>query len=197
MGKGQKAIQQTATTRSAEQYAAGNDAAKRLVDSPELSALKDRVHTRRAAIDAGDLRGAKDFVGNSANTAAREQDRELKANLTKTGVAGLASNYADPTAVALADQANKDEFARDSAAQNEADAKDYIGQTENMESGIINTETGRDTAIMGNAWGNANSNLNTAAQVAAARSSILPSVLGSVIQGTAGVVEGSNWFQKK
>jgi hypothetical protein len=116
--------------------------------------------------------------------------------LAQTGIAGLASNYADPTQIALADKMNKDEFARDSAAQTESDAKDYIANTENMEQNLIGTETGVDSSIMNSAWGNANANLQTAAQIAASRASILPSILGSAIQGAAGIATGSNWFQR-
>jgi hypothetical protein len=196
MSKGQKQLQTTATNRSAEQYQAGTAASQRLQDNPEIAQRRALVQKRRGYIDSGTIGDAADFVSNRAAIANREQQRENKSNLAQTGIAGLASNYADPTQIALADKMNKDEFARDSAAQTESDAKDYIANTENMEQNLIGTETGVDSSIMNSAWGNANANLQTAAQIAASRASILPSILGSAIQGAAGIATGSNWFQR-
>lgn len=196
MGKGQKQIQQTATQRSTEQYAVGKQGQQDLQNNPDFKARQARVAERRAAIDAGDLANAKDFMSNKAKVAERMRGREARTNLTKTGVAGLASNYANPTQIALADQLYKDEFARDSAAQTEADARDYISQTEAMETDIINTGLGISSNVMNAGFGTANNNLQMAAQVAASRASILPSILGAAIQGGAAVATGSNWFQR-
>jgi hypothetical protein len=195
MPKGQKRIQQTAETRSAEQYQTGTDAAHRIENNPEVAARRALVQKRRGYIDAGKIGDAEDFVSNRAAIAQRAEQRDMRSNLASTGIAGLASNYADPTQVALADKTNKDEFARDSAATAEDDARKYISDTENMETGLINTELGADQSVMNSAWGSANSNLATAAQVAAARASIMPSILGAAIQGGAAIAAGGNWFQ--
>lgn len=197
MGKGQRQLQTTATQQSKEQFAAGTAAQNRMINSPERIARKKLVGDRRSAINAGDLRSAKDFVSNSARVAEREQQRETKQNLTDTGIAGLASNYADPTQIALAKQMNKDEFARDSAAQTEADAKEYIGQTDAMESDIINSDANIESGIMGTAFGTASSNLNLASQIAAQRASILPGILGAALGAGASIAAGSNWFKNK
>ena len=189
-------MQQTATNRSNEQYAVGKQAQVDLKNNPDFQARKARVAARRASIDAGDLANAKDFVSNRAAVDERKRARDAKANLVKTGVAGIASNYADPTAVALAEKAYEDEWARDSAAQTEFDAKEYMAQTDAMESDIINTGINIDSGIMNAGFGNASTNLQMASQIAAQRASVLPSILGSVISGAAGVAAGSNWFQR-
>lgn len=129
--------------------------------------------------------------------AEREQQRETKQNLTDTGVAGLASNYADPTQIALAKQLNKDEFARDSAAQTEADAKEYIGQTAAMESDIIQSDANIESGIQGTAFGTASNNLQLASQIAAQRASILPGIIGAALGAAGSVATGSNWFQRR
>lgn len=197
MGKGQKQLQQQATTQSQQQYQTGTQAQQALLaGSPEFNAYKTRVASRRAAIDTGTLAQAKDFISNSANVAAREQQRETKANLTKSGVAGLASNYADPNQIVLADKMNKDEFARDSAAQTEADANQYIGDTTAQEQDIINKEIGVDTSVMNTALGTSTSNLQLASQIAASRASILPSIIGSALGGASSIIAGGNWFQR-
>lgn len=202
MGKGQKELQNTATQRSAEQHQSGNDARNRLITgSPDFQAREQLIKDRRNAINTGTIADAKDFIGNRANTAARERDRALKAGVAKTGVAGLASNYADPTKIALADQANKDEFARDSAAQNESDAANYINQTIGMEDQAIGQQIGVDQNIMGNAYGNSNSQLGLASQIAAQRASVLPSIIGAAVPVAAGIASagmssGGSWFSR-
>jgi hypothetical protein len=196
MSKGQKQLQQQATDRSAEQNRIGTAAANNVQNNPEVAAQRARVQGRRGYINAGDLADAKDFVSNRANTAAREQQRETKSNLLKTGVAGLASNYADPTQIALADKMNKDEFARDSAAQTESDAANYIADTENQEQGLINTELGASESVMNSAWNSSNQNMGMAAQIAASRASVMPAILGAAISGAAGIATGGNWFQR-
>lgn len=196
MSKGQKAIQDTATQRSTAEYNAGVDARNRLRNDPALLARRALVASRRAAINAGDLRNAKDFIGNSANTAAQESQREAKSNLADTGIAGLAENYADPTRIALSKQVQKDEFARDSAAQTESDAKDYINQTSAMESDLIQTDANIESGVMNTAFGTSQSNLQLAAQIAASRSSVLPSILGAAIGGATSIATGGNWFQR-
>lgn len=196
MAKGQKRIQTTAETRSAQQYDAGNQASQRLQNNPEIAARRARIQKRRGYIDAGKIADAEDFVSNRAAIAKRSEQRDMRANLASTGIAGLAANYADPTQVALADKANKDEFARDSAAQTEQDAKEYMSETNAMEQDLINTETGVDSSIMSNAWGNSNANLQTAAQVAASRASIMPAILGSIISAGASVATQGNWFNR-
>lgn len=196
MGKGQKELQTKATQRSDEQYATGNAASKRLTDgSEEFKKRKELVARRRKAIDTGTLAEQSDFIGNRANTAERERQRSLRANTLQTGVAGLASNYADPTQIALAEKANKDEFARDSAAQNEADAAAYMAETMGMEDQLINQQIGIDQNMMSSAWGNSNNNMQLASQIAAQRASIMPAILGGAIQ--AGASMAGAWFSKK
>ena len=198
MGKGQKQLQNTATQRSNEQHQVGIEAQRRLVTgSPEFQARKTRVADRRAAINSGDLRNAKDFIGNSAQTAKREEERQTRANLTSTGVAGLASNYADPTRIAMMEKMNKDEFARDSAAQNEENARQYMTETDAMESDVIQTDIGVNNGIMSSAFGTAQSNLQMASQIAASRASIAPAIIGAIAGGAAQAATGSNWFNKK
>lgn len=198
MGKGQKELQNTATQRSAEQYKAGQDATQRLITgSPEEQARRKLIADRRHAIDTGTIAQARDFIGNQANTAERERQRQLRSSTAKTGIAGLASNYADPNQIALADQANKDEFARDSAAQNEADAQNYINQTTAMEDQTIGQQIGINQGIAGNAYGNSNSQIGLASQIAAQRASVLPSIIGAAISGAAGIASAgaTSWFK--
>jgi hypothetical protein len=195
MGKGQKRIQTAAENRSAEQHTIGTQASE--AAKAAVAARKLQVGKRRAAIDAGTIGDQKDFVSNRAAVAERARQRDTRANLTKTGIAGLASNYADPTQIALADQANKDEFARDSAAQTESDAADYINQTNAMEENTFNAEVGTDMGVMNSAWGNSQNNLGLAAQIAASRASVVPGLIGAAIGAGTQVAAGSNWFQKK
>lgn len=197
MGKGQRQLQDTATRRSAEQYDRGRQAQLDLKNNPEFKALKARLAQRRKHLDTGTVADAKDFVSNRAAVAERKRQRDSKVNLTKTGVAGLASNYANPTQVALADKLYEDEFVRDSAAQTESDFKEYIAQTDAMERDVINTELGIDSGIMNSAFGVSQNSLSQAAQIAASRASILPSLLGGAISGFAGIASNSNWFNRR
>jgi hypothetical protein len=196
MAKGQKNLQDTATKRSAEQHQTGTQAAQRLQNNELVHQRRARVQKRRGMIDSGRIADAEDFISNRAAVAKRMEQRDMRSNLTSTGVAGLASNYADPTQIALADKANRDEFARDAAAEAEDDARRYMAETNQMESDQIATETGIDQSIMGNAWNSANQNMDTAARIAASRASILPSILGAAIQGGMAVATQGNWFNK-
>ncbi len=197
IGKGQKQIQQTATTQSQEQYRTGVDAQNRLRNDPQLAARKALVEGRRGAINSGDLRNQKDFVSNAANVAERKRQRDMRANVMKGGVAGLASNYADPTQVALAEKAYSDEFERDSASQTHADLNQYMSETTAMETDLINHNAQIESGIMGTAFGTANNNLQLASQIAAQRASVLPGILGAAIGGASSMLTGSNWFNKK
>jgi len=165
-----------------------------MLDNPELKARKARVAERRNAIDTGTISDAKDFISNRAAVAERERSREAKMNVTDTGVAGLAANFANPTQIALAKQLYKDEFARDSAAQTETDAKNYMDETDAMERDIISTTLGIDSGIMGTSFGVSQSNQQLAAQIAAQRASVFPSILGAAIGAGAGMITQSNWF---
>ena len=129
--------------------------------------------------------------------AKRAEEYKARLNLTKTGIAGLASNYADPTQVALANKVYEDEFARDSAGQTEDDARNYIGETRAMENDLIQTQIGVDSGVMNSAYGVSQGNQQLAAQIAAQRASILPGILSGVIGGAALVAAGSSWFRPK
>lgn len=195
MGKGQGRIQREAEQRSRQEYTDGQAAKQRMLNNPELKARKARVAERRKAIDAGDLANAKDFISNRSAVAERERARETRMNITDTGVAGLAANYADPTQIALAKKLYKDEFARDSAAQTEVDARNYIDETDAMERDIISTELGIDSGVMNTSFGVSQSNQTLAAQIAAQRASVVPGIIGSALGEGAGILTQSNWFQ--
>ena len=192
MGKGQKKLQQQSTARTDEQHRAGVEARERLRNDPALAERRALVSQRRSAINAGDLRNQKDFISNSANVAERKRQRDMRANLAKTGIAGLASNYADPTQIALAERANSDEWERDSAAQTHADMNAYIGQTEAMEADLINHNAQIESGIMTAAFGNSVQNMNLAAQIAAQRASIAPAIIGAAIGGASRIATA--WF---
>lgn len=196
MGKGQKALQETATTRSNEQYQSAQDAKNRLINNQTLMDFKTRQAARRHAIETGQIADAKDFISNRAAVANRLEQYKTKANLTKTGIAGLASNYTNPNQIALANRLYEDEFARDSAAQAEADAKDYIAQTDANDQSIIALEQGRDAGIMNSSFGFAQNSMSQASQIAAQRASVLPSIIGSAISTGAGIITQSNWFNR-
>lgn len=192
-------MQQKADKRADEEFAVAKDAQKRLVDgSPEFQAKKVQVAERRNAIDKGTIADRADFIGNKSFVAERNEQRDAKANLAKSGVAGLASNYADPTQIALAKQVIDDEWARDSATQQEQDAANYINETNAMENDIINSEIGTDTNIMSSAFGVSQQQQQTAAQIAASRASILPSILGMAIGAGSQVASAGTtaWFKK-
>lgn len=196
IAKGQKRIQDQAETRSSQQYQDAQAAKQRLLDNPELKARRLRVADRRKAIDSGTIADAKDFISNRAAVAERERSREARSNITDTGVAGLAANYANPTQIALAKQLNKDEFARDSAAQTETDAQNYMNETDAMERDIISTDLGINSGIMGTSFGVSQNNQQLAAQIAAQRASIVPGIIGAAIGGATGILTQSNWFNR-
>lgn len=167
-----------------------------MLNDPELAARKLRVADRRKAIDSGTIADAKDFISNRSAVAERERAREAKQNITDTGVAGLAANYANPTQIALSKQLNKDEFARDSAAQTESDAKNYMDETDAMERDLISTDEGINSGIMNTGFGVSQSNQQLAAQIAAQRASVIPGIIGSAIGGATGILTQSNWFNR-
>lgn len=195
MAKGQGRIQQSAETRSAQEYQATQQARENQRNNPILQARAARVAARRKAIELGTVADDPEFMSNKAAVAQREQQRQNRANLTSTGVAGLASNYANPTLVALNEKARKDEFARDSAYQAHADLAGYMAETNALESDVQNTQLGIEGNIMAQAGGMSMSNQQLAAQIAAQRASIAPALIGAAIGGAAQVA--SAWFMPK
>ena len=199
MAKGQKELQQKADQRSDQQFATATEAQKRLVDgSPEFQAKKAQVAERRKSVDSGTIAERSDFIGNKSFVAERNAQREAKANLAKSGVAGLASNYANPTQIALAKQVIDDEWARDSATQQEQDALNYINETNAMENDIINAEANADASVMNSAFGVSQAQQDLAARISASRSSVLPAILGAFAGGVSLVATAGTgaWFNR-
>lgn len=187
MAKGQESQQKKAEQRSDEQYADGRAATQRQVaGSPELNARKQLVSDRNKAITSGTISESPDFLSNKAAVAKRAEDYKARLNLTKTGIAGMASNYADPTQVALANKVYEDEFARDSAAQAEDDARNHIAETRAMENDLIQTQINVNSGIMNSAYGVSQSQQQLAAQIASQRN-ILPAIIGAAISGASSV----------
>lgn len=197
MAKGQKKIQEDAQRRSAAEYQEFKDSRTRLLNNEMAAERRNLIKNRKAAIDTGTIGDMKDFRSNRANVAERKRQRDARVNLTKTGIAGLASNYADPTQVALAAKMNDDEFARDSAGQTEADANAYIAETRAMEDQMIQYDAGNEYAIMGHSRADSMDNIRLAAQIASTRASVVPSIIGAAIQGVAGIATHGNWFQRR
>lgn len=186
IAKGQKQLQDTATKRSDEQYAVGKQAQQNLITgTPEMKADEQRVATRRATINSGDYLNAKDFYGNKDRLAEQQKIRDNVKSLTPTGAGGLALPYANATQIALADKVSNDEFARDQAAQNESDIRDYNAQTDAMEQNLINRQIGVNQSVMGEGFQQANINHQEAAQIARDRSASIMQLAGMALGGFA------------
>lgn len=192
MAKGQGRIQNTSEQRSAQEYQATQEARNNQRNNPILKAREARVAARRKAIELGTVADDPEFMSNKSAVAQREQQRRNRANLTSTGVGGLASNYANPTMVAMQEKALKDQFSRDSAYQAHADLAGYMAETNAMEADVQNTQLGIEGNIMAQAGGMSMSNQQLAAQIAAQRASIAPALIGAAIGGAAQVA--SAWF---
>jgi hypothetical protein len=195
MGSGQKRIQTTAENRSEEQWRRGVEAQERALNDPVFKARQARALSRQKSIKEGTLAENKEFRSNAAGVAERNRQYDARTNLANSGIAGLASNYADPNMVANAARQRKDEWTRDSAAQTEADANEFIRETDAMDRDNIAHAAAINSGIMNSAFGVSQNQQQTAAQIAATRASILPGMLGAVL-GTAGQV-GSAWFARK
>lgn len=185
MGKQQKEIQQTATSRSDQQYNDAQAAKDRMLNSPEMKAYAARTAKRRTAIDTGTFANAADFLSNKDAVAQRKATYDATASLKPTGLGALALNKVNPAAVADQARVRTDEFARDSALQAESDKRGFIGETQAMESDILGKKLGVDSTIMGASFGQSNYNSSLAAQIAAQRASVLPSIIGGAL-GAAG-----------
>lgn len=152
---------------------------------------------RRNSVETGTIADQADFVHNRTFLADQNAQREAKANLAKSGVAGLAENYADPTQIALAKRVIEDEWARDAASAAEEEAGNYIKETDAMENDLINTQINTDSNVMGSAFGVSQNQQQVAAQIAASRASVLPSILGMALGAGAQIATGAGWFSKK
>lgn len=184
IAKGQKQLQDDATQRSKEQYTVGKQAQQNLITgTPEMQADQQRVATRRATINSGDYLNAKDFYGNKDRVAEQQKIRDNVKSLTPTGAGALALPYANSTQIALADKVSNSEFARDQAAQNEQDIRDYNAQTDAMEQNLINRQIGVNQSVMGEGFQQANVNQDRAAQIARDRSASMMQMVGMALGG--------------
>lgn len=191
MAKGQKALQTTATTRDAEQYGTAKEAQSRLVEgSQEFKDYSARTADRRKTIEDGTFAESKDFLSNRDAVAARKSQRDASLNMADTGFGALGARYADPNQLAITNAITKDEFARDSAMQAEADKRAFVGQTEAQENDVVNKRIGVDSSVMSAGFNQANYNFSQAAQIAATRASLVPGLIGAAL-GATGQVAGA------
>lgn len=151
--------------------------------------VRARLQARRNAIDKKDFANAPDFIGNNAITAQTNKMIENQANLTRTGLGGLASAFASPDQIAMVDKVIKEKQAENRGAQYESDVNQYIRETTGMEQDFMNSETGYYTNWAQSAGQRSFENQNLAAQIAMQQASVLPQMIGLGI-GAAGTIAG-------
>lgn len=183
--------------KSAERHAQNQEAeARRRADEDRSSAraarepLRQRIAARRKAIDAKDFDNAPDFIGNKHIAAERNKVLENTANLTQTGIAGLASSYANPDTVAMAAKLLKDRMAQTTGGQWEGDVNQYIQQTGAQETDLANADAGMFTNFYNTETQRAHNNQQIWTQIAMQRAAVLPSLIGAGIGGVAGMFTG-------
>lgn len=182
---GKKTEKAEAKQRQMQFEAEQADAKKRADAAREP--MRMRINARRKSIDNKDYANNTDFINNTSIAAQANQQIQNQANLQDTGIAGLASSYADPTQVAMGARLIKDKMAQNSGMQYESDVKDFVRETSAMETDMMNSETGYYSNLSGQAAGQAFQNQNLAAQIAMQQSSWLPQAIGMGLQGFSSV----------
>lgn len=188
MAKGQKALQQTSTDRSKEQYQIGHDAEQRLITgTPEWQAWSGRIDKRREAIDKGNYAEAPDFLSNKANRAEQTRQYQANKNIHPTGVGGAALANADTTQVALTNKILDDTFQYNLSKQAEDDARGYVADTNTLENQRINTQIGNNQFLAGMGMDQSNINIDRAQQIAAQRNQAFMQMIGMGISGASSI----------
>lgn len=149
--------------------------------------LRARIAARRAAIDNKDFDNAPDFTSSRYLSTLRDQQMENTADLTSTGVAGLASSQADPTAVKQSSMLLKDRQAQVSGARFDEDKNKYINDTTGMETDLANADAGIYSSFYQQDQANAYAQQKIATDIAMSKANILPNILGAGISGAASI----------
>lgn len=183
----QRSYENRATAADAERAAS---ATRLNTGSEEYKPYADRIRRRRAAIDAGDINNAPDFIGNSASQALINRKREAVYDAAPTGVQAIGNNYADPKQMAVQTQMLKDMQARDSGAQLESDWRNYIADTQDAEAGIVSRRDNIDMTLMSDAGRRSSEYDAIARQIAQQRQNMWAGILGAGIGGAASVFSG-------
>jgi hypothetical protein len=156
--------------------------------TPESKAYSARIGERRKAIDTGNIGGAVDFVGNSANQAIMNRKREAVWNAQPTGIQAIGNRYADGKTIGLQTAQLKADQARASSAQLEGDWRGYINETNDMERGVISRGDNISMNLMGAADSRSSRYDEIARQIAAQRMNMWAGIAGGLIGGTSSVL---------
>lgn len=192
MGGKNKQRQYEDQARQAEEERARQ--ASELQNGAEVTAYKNRIGARRKAIDTGNISGATDFIGNSANQALIARKREAEFSATPTGVQAIGERYANPNQIAMQSKMLKDMQARDSAGQLESDWGNYINDTQAMEAGLLSRNDGIGMALMSNAQQRSSNYEQFARQIEQQRHNMYAGLIGAGI-GAAGSIFSGGFSQ--
>ncbi len=165
--------------------------------TPESRAYAARIAQRRASIDSGNISGASDFISNAQNRAELNRKYEGALNATPTGVGAIGRNYANPKEAALQSEMLGAYRARDNETGLENDWNQYIGQTEQMETGQLGRQDGINSLLLNESGQRQQSYLERAQAAAARRSQFWSGIIGAGIGGatsiaTAGLNRGGS-----
>ena len=169
----------------------GVDRDRILKDSPQLGFLRGIADRGSKWITARDYRQPADglYDVNLSDPAKRQAMRKANMNLAPTGATALGMSSANPTALAMAGQAQSDELDRDAAEAYQVGVKNYIGDIMGLNRDLTNYDFTRDNALLGNAMQRWQTSTGQWGQTANAQGSILPSILGGAL-GAAGSIAG-------